>query len=70
MCYRLIIVAKQLPVRASRSDNGTWQVEWDDARSFLSNLRVLKKTIDVKWVGAPGNHLHHSSSYPSRYSSR
>lgn len=44
-------------MRASRSDNGTWQVEWDDARSFLSNLRVLKKTIDVRWVGAPGNSL-------------
>jgi hypothetical protein len=48
-------------VRASRSENGTWQVEWDDARSFLSNLRVLKKSIDVKWVGVPGiAHVHYT----------
>ena len=48
---RLIIVAKQLPVKCTRNDKGEWKVEWDDARSFLSNLRVLQSGMDVKVRG-------------------
>lgn len=52
---RLIIVAKQLPVNCKRGADGKWHVEWDDARSFLGNLRVLKKHgMQLRWVGSPG----------------
>lgn len=39
---RLIIVAKQLPVITRRTANGGWEVEWQDSRSFVSGLKILK----------------------------
>ncbi len=31
-----------------------WSIQWDDVRSFMSNLRVLNRTMNVTFVGAPG----------------
>ena len=55
---RVVIVAKQLPVRTSMVD-GRWQVEWEDTRNFLSALQVLHRLdqIDVKWVGCPNSNV-------------
>ena len=51
---RVVIVAKQLPVRTVLTD-GVWHCEWEDTRNFLSALQVLHRldAIDVKWVGCP-----------------
>ena len=61
---RLIIVSYQLPVTVTRrviastssaaASTVTWDVLWDDCRSFMSGLRVLRETMDVRWVGYPG----------------
>ena len=52
---RVVIVAKQLPVRTTRTADGQWKCEWEDTRNFLSALAVLHThdQIDVKWVGCP-----------------
>ena len=52
----LIVVAKHLPVKVSMPSAGSssteWTVEWDDSRSFLSNLRFLASpTLTIHWVG-------------------
>ena len=52
----VIVVAKHLPIKVTHSgsggDGGEWSVEWEDSRSFLSNLRFLAtpKTT-IHWVG-------------------
>ena len=52
---RVVIVAKQLPVRTTRTAAGQWTCQWEDTRNFLSALAVLHThdQIDVKWVGCP-----------------
>ena len=52
---RVVIVAKQLPVRTTRTADGHWKCEWEDTRNFLSALAILHThdQIDVKWVGCP-----------------
>ena len=52
---RVIIVAKQLPITLRKDTvTGEWSCKWDDPRSFLSNLRVLRNKMEVVWVGWPG----------------
>ena len=62
---RVVIVAKQLPVRTVLVD-GRWRCEWEDTRNFLSALQVLHRLdqIDVKWVGCPNANV---TIEPSQY---
>lgn len=50
----LIIVAAKLPIHISKRKDGTWEITWDDGRSFLSNMRKLQDRMTIKWVGWPG----------------
>ena len=52
----LLVVAKHLPIKvtppAPSSPSAEWVVEWDDSRSFLSNLRCLASpSVTIHWVG-------------------
>ena len=50
--HNVIVVAKHLPIKLTQSDGGEWNVEWEDSRSFLSNLRFLASpTTTIHWVG-------------------
>jgi len=63
---RVILVSYKLPVSLARDASGNWSfVGWDDIRSYLSNLRLLRNGVvneggeelppmDVTWVGYPG----------------
>ena len=48
----VIVVAKHLPIKLTQRDDGEWSVEWEDSRSFLSNLRFLASpSTTIHWVG-------------------
>ena len=52
----LIVVAKHLPIKVNVGVAGggsdEWTVEWEDSRSFLSNLRLLSSPqLSIQWVG-------------------
>src|SRR5262245_21498566 len=47
----VIIVLLKLPIRVAKNEKGEWIVTWEGVRSWRANLRVLSKTMKVKWVG-------------------
>ena len=48
----VIVVAKHLPIKVTQNEAGEWSVEWEDSRSFLSNLRFLASPhTTIHWVG-------------------
>ncbi|ETO05938.1 trichohyalin [Reticulomyxa filosa] len=50
---RLIIVSYRLPLQLKKTDKG-WEVQWNDARDLLANMRLLHKKYAVHFVGWPG----------------
>jgi trehalose 6-phosphate synthase/phosphatase len=56
---RVLIVNYQLPMRLSppsrNSEEGRqdWGITWDDSRSVISSLRVLRADMDVRYIGCP-----------------
>jgi hypothetical protein len=56
---RVVIVAKQLPLKTIKDSTGKWTLEWDDSRNFLSGIAKLRvnSSIDIKWVGIPNSNV-------------
>lgn len=65
----MVIVAKQLPLRTVKQPDGSWSVTWDDSRNFLSGCGLLRRFMDVKWVGSPNSDVEVTKEEQDDYES-
>ena len=48
---RMIIVGNQLPLRAQKKDNGSWDFNWDESSLLLQLKDGLGDDIEVIYIG-------------------